>query len=331
MINTALQLHDSIFAIDTLETAPTRDGYGRGVVEAAKRDERIMVLCADLTESTRNHWFAQTFPKRFIEMGIAEQNLAAVGAGLATYGKIPFIASYAAFSPGRNWEQIRTTAALNHVPVKVIGAHAGLSVGPDGATHQALEDIALMRVMPHMVVVVPADVHEARKATLALAKDDINPGYLRLAREKSPVFTTEKTPFEIGKAQVYRDHDHVEVALIACGALVHSAMLVADALSKQGIEAMVINNHTIKPLDEATIIEAAKRTNAVVTIEEHQIAGGLGSAVAETLSKHHPTRQAFIGIADRFGQSGAPSKLYEAYGLDVASIQRTVLQFLKKA
>ncbi|OGN29862.1 MAG: transketolase [Candidatus Yanofskybacteria bacterium RIFCSPLOWO2_01_FULL_49_25] len=296
---------------------PTRDGYGTGVVEAGEKDERIMVLCADLTESTRSEEFAKRFPERFVEMGVAEQNMATVAAGLANYGKIPFIASYAAFSPGRNWEQIRTTATLNNVPVKVVGAHAGISVGPDGATHQMLEDIALMRVMPRMTVVVPCDAIEARKATLAIAQLP-GPAYLRIGREKSPVFTTEETPFQIGKAEIYREGE--DVAIIGCGILLHNALMAAEELSKDGIEAMVINNHTIKPMDEATIVAAAGKCGAVVTVEEHQVMGGMGSAVAEVLARNCPVPQEFIGIKDRFGESGRASELIEAFGLGTNAI-----------
>ncbi|MFH1769523.1 MAG: transketolase family protein [Parcubacteria group bacterium] len=328
MINSNAKLAIGVFGKETPEFIPIRDGYGKGVVEAGQKDERIVVLCADLTESTRSHWFKEQFPERFIEMGVAEQNLATVGAGLAGYGKIPFIASYATFSPGRNWEQIRTTACLNDLPVKVVGAHAGVSVGPDGATHQALEDIALMRVLPGMTVVIPCDAIETHKATLALAHDDKHPGYLRLAREKSPVITTQDTPFEIGKAEIFREGD--DVTLIACGPLVYNALVAAEELSKENINATVINNHTIKPLDEQTIIDSAKKTGAVVTIEEHQIAGGLGSAIAELLSQHQPTPQEFIGMKDTFGESGTPEELYKHFGLDSESIKEAVKKVLSR-
>ncbi len=299
------------------EMIATRQGYGKGVVEAGKLDERVVVLCADLTESTNSHWFAEAFPNRFVQMGVAEQNMATVAAGMANYGKIPFIASYAAFSPGRNYEQIRTTICINNVPVKIVGAHAGISVGPDGATHQMLEDIAMMRTLPNMTVVVPCDAIEARKATLAIAKLP-TPAYIRVGREKSPVFTTEDTPFEIGKALMFRDG--IDVAIIGCGILVYHALQAAQELAKDGIDAMVINSHTIKPLDNETIISAAKQCGAIVSVEEHQVAGGLGSAIAECLAKNYPVPQEFIGVQDRFGESGKASELIEHFGLGTASI-----------
>ncbi|MEK7506815.1 MAG: transketolase C-terminal domain-containing protein, partial [Patescibacteria group bacterium] len=267
------------------ELKPTRDGYGLGLVEAGEKDERVVVLCADLSESTRSQWFKDKFPDRFIQMGVAEQNMATVAAGLANYGKIPFISSYAAFSPGRNWEQIRTTIALNNVPVKIGGAHAVISVGPDGATHQQLEDIAIMRTMPNMVVLVPCDAIEAQKATMAAAFNN-KPTYIRFGREKSPVFTTVETPFEIGRAEIFREGK--DVSIITCGMLLYNALVAAEKLAQEGIDCEVINFHTIKPLDEKTITTSAKKTGAVVSVEEHQITGGLGSAVAECLARNYP-------------------------------------------
>lgn len=314
------------------EMVPTRDGYGRGVVEAGEKDERVVVLCADLTESTRSHWFAEKFPDRFIEIGVAEQNLALVASGMANYGKIPFISSYAVFSPGRNNEQIRTNISLNNVPAKIVGAHAGISVGPDGATHQALEDIALMRVQPNMVVVVPCDVIEAQKATCSIAFNG-KPSYLRIGREKSPVFTTKETPFEIGRAEIFRRSASGNsrsrpsgntCAIIGCGMLLYNALLAAEELSKEGIECMVVNSHTVKPLDEKTIVEAAKKCGAVVSVEEHQVNGGLGSAVAEVLSRNHPTPQEYIGVQNRFGESGEADELIKHFGMDVESIKNAV-------
>ncbi len=309
------------------EKAPTRDGYGKGLVEAGEKDSRVVVLCADLTESTRSHWFAEKFPERFIQVGVAEQNMATLAAGLANYGKIPFISSYATFSPGRNNEQIRTTVSLNNVPVKVCGAHAGISVGPDGATHQALEDIALMRVQPRMTVVVPCDAVEAQKATVAIASYP-GPGYIRVGREKSWVFTTEKTPFEIGKAVLLRDGK--DAAIIGCGMLLYNALLAAEELSKEGIEVMVINSHTVKPIDSEAVVSAAKKTGAVVSVEEHQVSGGLGSAVAEVLAKNYPVPQEFIGIQDRFGESGDPFELVEAFGMGVSSIKEAIKRVIKR-
>ena len=309
--------------------APTRDGLGKGMVEVGKTDPRIVAVCADLAESTRIEWFKKEFPDRYIEVGVAEQNLAAVASGLANYGKIPFIASYASFSPGRNNEQIRTTIALNKVPVKIAGCHAGISVGPDGATHQALEDIGLMRMLPNMTVVVPADAEEARKATIAAAAWD-GPVYLRFARSGSPVFTTPETPFQIGKAEIVWESTEAQVALIACGSLLHTALVAAKRLQEEGIGTVVINNHTIKPLDTATIIDAAKRCNALVTIEEHQIAGGMGSAIAEMLSRTYPVPIEFVGMHDQFGQSGEPEELLKYYKMDSESITGAVKEVIKR-
>lgn len=334
MLNVSAKLSSNLLDKSKLEMVPTRDGYGKGLVDAGQIDERVVVLCADLTISTRSHWFAEKFPKRFIEMGVAEQNMALVASGMANYGKIPFISSYAVFSPGRNNEQIRTNIGINNVPVKIGGAHAGISVGPDGATHQALEDIALMRVQPRMVVLVPCDAMEARKATFAAAFNG-QPTYVRFGREKSPVFTTEKTPFEIGRAEIFRGPSinsgrAGDAAIIGCGMLLYNALVAAEELSKEGIEVMVINSHTVKPLDEKTIIEAAKKTGAVVSVEEHQINGGLGSAIAELLSKNYPVPQEFIGVNDRFGESGEPWELVEAFGMGVSNIKDAVKRVLER-
>lgn len=327
MFNKDAKLVENLLNKEKLEMIPTRDGFGKGLVEAGEKDERVVALCADLTDSTRTHWFKEKFPERFIEIGVAEQNLATIASGMANYGKIPFITSYAVFSPGRNNEQIRTTASLANLPVKIGGAHAGISVGPDGATHQALEDVTLMRVQPRMTVLVPCDAIEAQKATIAAA---FHPGpvYIRFGREKSPVFTTEETPFQIGKAEIYRSGD--DVAIIGSGMLLHNALLAAEELSKDGIEAMVVNNHTIKPIDSKTIIEAAKKTNAVVTVEEHQIMGGAGSAVAEVLAQNYPVPIEFIGMNDRFGESGKPEELIEAFGMGVNSIKEAAQRAIKR-
>lgn len=297
---------------------PTRNGFGKGLVELGESDPRVVALCADLAESTRMHWFREAYPERYIELGVAEQNLAVVGAGMAAAGKIPFVSSYAAFSPGRNWEQIRTTICLNNMPVNIVGSHAGVSVGADGATHQALEDIALMRTLPNMTVLVPADGIETRKATIAAAAHD-GPVYIRLAREKAPVFTTEDTPFEIGKASVLWKSGTPEVAVIACGDMVYQALQAAHELEGQ-IGVTVINCATIKPLDKATILRECAEAGAVVTVEEHQVTGGLGGAIAELLAAEAPAPIEFVGISDRFGQSGTKKELYPEYGLDVGSI-----------
>lgn len=308
---------------------PTRQGYGEGLVKAGDNNERVVVLCADLTESTKSILFKEKFPERFIECGVAEQGMATIAAGMANYGKIPFISSYACFSPGRNWEQIRTTIALNDVPVKIAGAHAGVSVGPDGATHQMLEDIALMRAMPNMIVVAPADSIEAKKATIEIAKNG-KPSYVRFTREKSPVFTTEKTPFKIGRAETLWETKDPKVTIIACGPLVYEALLAAKELEKSKIEVLVIDSHTIKPLDERTIIRAAKTTGAVVTVEEHQITGGLGGAVAETLARNFPVPIEFIGMPDHFGESGAPDELLEKYGMKAKNIVQAIKKVISR-
>ncbi len=328
MLNPKQKLSPKIFKKD-IEMQPTRQGYGEGLVAAGEKDERVVVLCADLTESTKSILFKEKFPERFIEVGVAEQGMATIAAGMANYGKIPFISSYACFSPGRNWEQIRTTIALNDVPVKIAGAHAGVSVGPDGATHQMLEDIALMRAMPNMIVVYPADSIEAKKATIEAAKNG-KPTYLRFAREKSPVFTTVETPFKIGKAEVIWESKDPQVAIIACGPLVYETLLAAKDLAKSKIECLVINSHTIKPLDEQTIIKAAKITGAVVTVEEHQITGGLGGAVAESLSRNHPTPIEFIGMPNHFGESGKPEELLEKYGMKSHHIVDAAKRVIKR-
>lgn len=326
MIRTDAKLITDLFG-QGIEERPTRDGYGDGVVEAAIRDERIVVLCADLTESTRNLAFHERFPDRFIQVGVQEQLLAALSAGMALAGKVPFITSYAMFCPGRAWEQVRTNICLNNANVKIIGSHAGVSVGPDGATHQAIEDIAITRCIPNLTVIAPCDAVEAEKATMAIATH-IGPCYLRLAREKTPVFTTSGTPFEIGKATILRDGK--DVAIIACGSLVWNALKAAEELAKKGVDAMVINSHTIKPLDEKTIIAAAKKCGAVVTVEEHQIHGGLGSAVAECLSQSLPVPQEFIGVHDRFGESGAPKELIEHFGMGVSHIVAAAKKVIKR-
>ena len=328
MINKNLKLSDHLFD-SSVEKKPTRDGFGTGTVEAGKENPNVVVLCADLAESTRAEWFQKEFPERFIEVGVAEQNLAALAAGFAAAGKVPFIASYAAFSPGRNYEQIRTTAALNHMPVKIAGMHAGVSVGPDGATHQMLEDVGLMRMLPGMTVIVPADAEEARKAVAAAAKTP-GPVYLRFGRSNVPVFTTPETPFEIGKANVLWESEKPQVALLATGSMAYNALVAARSLEADGIGSVVVNVHTVKPLDTETIIAAAKRTGHVVTIEEHQVAGGFGSVVAECLGEAFPVPMLRLGIRDTFGQSGEPDELIHYYKLDGVGIAGQTRRFLGK-
>ncbi len=303
-----------------------RDGFGEGLVIAGEKDKNVVALSADLTKSTRVHLFAEKFPERYIQVGVAEQALVTIASGMAAYGKIPFAASYAIFSPGRTWEQIRTTVALNNVPVKIVGVHGGLGSGPYGATHQSLEDIAIMRALPNMIVVCPADAIEAKKATIEIAKNT-KPTYLRLERPETPVFTTENSPFKIGRAEILWESKDPMVAIIGCGSLVHEALLAAKVLEKKGIDVLVINSHTIKPMDERTIIRAAKTCGAMVTVEEHQVAGGLGSAVAEVLAKNFPVPMEFIGIQDSFGESGAYEELLKKYGLTL----KDIIEAAKKA
>ncbi|MHB8140570.1 MAG: transketolase family protein [Vulcanimicrobiaceae bacterium] len=324
---TAMHLVDYTNAA-ALESVPTRNGFGQGLVEAGKRDRNVVAICADLSESTRMLAFKEACPEQYIEIGVAEQLLVAMAGGLAAVGKIPFIASYAMFNPGRSWEQVRTIMCLNETNVKIAGAHAGVSVGPDGATHQAIEDIAIMRVIPHMTVVVPCDAVQTKKATLALAAM-FGPAYLRFAREKSAVVTTEETPFEIGKAQVFREGG--DVAIIACGILVYNALMAAAELAKEdGIECRVVNNHTVKPMDEPAIVAAAQMCRAVVTVEEHQVHGGMGSRVAEILAQRYPVPIEFVGVDDRFGESGEPTELIEHYGMGTAAIKAAVRRALSR-
>ncbi len=310
-----------------IKMVPTRNGYGEGLVEAGKRNPNVVVLCCDLTESTRSSYFKEVYPDRFVQLGIYEQGMAAIAAGMALAGKVPFISSYAAFSPGRNYEQIRTCAALSETNVKIAGAHAGVSVGPDGATHQMIEDIALMRVLPNMTVLVPCDSVETKKATIAAAKIK-GPVYVRFAREKTPVFTTGSTPFKVGKAEVFRKGK--DVSIVACGPLVYEALKAAEELKKDKINARVINCHTIKPIDKQILVKAARETGAIVTVEEHQIAGGLGSAVAEVLSESRPVPIERVGIKDRFGESGPPEKLLNHFGLTAPHIVKAVQRVIKK-
>ncbi len=303
-----------------------RDGYGAGLKEAGEQNKNVVALCADLTESTRTNIFAEAFPERFVQVGIAEQNMASVASGMAACGKIPFIASYAMFSPGRSWEQVRTTIAYNNVNVKIIGAHAGVSVGPDGATHQAIEDIALMRVIPNMVVIAPCDVHEARKAVLKAAEYE-GPVYIRIARDPSPVVTTPDSPFEIGKAYTFFHKDSVHtktVGIITTGILAHNALVAAKQLNEEGIGVSVLHMPTIKPLDTQALTMFGEAHDVIVTLEEHQVAGGLGGAISEYYSEHLPKRVVKLGVHDQFGQSGTPDELLKHYGMDSETIVKTI-------
>lgn len=327
-LNPKQKLNPHLFDAE-VEQAPIRNGFGTGLAKAGEEDKEVVVLCADLTESARAEAFFKKFPERFVQIGVAEQNLASVASGMAAMGKIPFITSYAMFSPGRNWEQIRTTICYNDRPVKVAGSHAGVSVGPDGGTHQALEDIAITRAIPNMMVVVPCDAVEAEKATVAAAKTSM-PTYIRLAREKTPVITTPETPFELGKANIFWTSKEPQVTIIVCGGLTHNALLAAKKLQEEGVETEVVNLHTVKPLDTKTILASVKKSNAVVTVEEHQMMGGMGSAVAEFLSSTYPVPQEFIAVHDAFGQSGTPEQLIKHYKLDAPSIIKAVQKVIKR-
>lgn len=326
MLNPELKLNPKIFN-DDVEQVPIRNGFGEGLLKAGEIDKNIVALCADLTESTKMDKFAEKFPERYVEIGVAEQNLASVASGMAAMGKIPFISSYAMFSPGRNWEQIRTTICYNDRPVKIAGSHAGISVGPDGGTHQAIEDIAITRIIPNMDVISPCDSLEAKRATLLIAKTK-TPTYLRLAREKTPLLTTEETPFEIGKSQVFwiPEHGLAEIGIIATGSLVYRAILAAKALEVEGVKTKVLNLATIKPIDKDAIIALAKETKKIITVEEHQIAGGMGSAVAEVLAQNFPVPIEFIGVRDVFGQSGTQNELIEHYNLGKDTIINAALK-----
>lgn len=322
-----LHLVEDILAKDII-LEPIRKGFGKGLLEAGRRDENVVAACADLTDSTQISLFAKEFPERFVEVGVAEQNLVTVGSGLAAQGKIPFVSSYAAFSPGRNWEQIRTTICLNERPVKIIGSHAGLYTGTDGATHQMLEDITLMRALPNMIVLAPGDSLEAERATIAIAADKTRPAYMRLAREATPVFTTGDTPFEIGKAYVFAHGD--DLTIISTGAMTYQALVAAEKLFKSGIDAEVVHVPTIKPLDSRTILESVRKTRAVITVEEGQVNGGLGGAVAELLSEELPTIMKRMGMKDRFGESGKPEELLEHFGLTARHIALTAHEVINK-
>jgi len=330
MLNPNLKLNPKIFNED-VEQVPIRKGFGQGLLLAGEQDSNVVALCADLTESTQMIFFKEKFPERFIEIGVAEQNLVTIASGMAAMGKIPFCSSYAMFSPGRNWEQIRTTIAYNDRPVKIVGSHAGISVGPDGGTHQALEDIALMRVMPNMDVLSPCDAIEAKKMTLLLTNTG-KPAYIRLVREKTPIITTEETPMQIGKAEIYwmPDVGLAQVGIIVTGGLFYRALLAAKELEVEGIKTKVMNLSSIKPIDVEAIVTLAKETKALVTVEEHQVAGGMGSVIAEVLVKNYPTPIEFIGVQDKFGQSGTPDELVEHYGMGKESIKEAVRKVLAR-
>jgi len=299
------------------EMKKTREGFGRGLTHLGQRNEDVVVLVGDLTDSTMVSFFAEEFPTRFIQVGIAEQNMMTVAAGLSLVGKIPFLSTYGAFASCRALDQIRVTLCYGNLNVKIGGAHGGISVGPDGATHQAMEEISIMRAMPNMRMIVPTDFHEARKATIAAA-GVFGPVYIRFGRENVPVVTEADTPFELGKGAMYRDGG--DLTIIACGVMVYEALVAHEELKKEGIEARVINMHTLKPLDEDLIEKAATETGAFVTAEEHQIHGGLGGAVAESAARRHPVPVEMVAMDDRFGQSGKPDELMAAFGLKSVNI-----------
>lgn len=326
MLNQQQKLNTKI-GHDDIEQTPSRNGFGEGLLHLGEHNKDVVALTADLAESTRVLEFAKKYPERFLECGVAEQNMMGVAAGMALAGKTPFVASYATFSPGRAWDQLRVSVAYSNANVKVAGHHTGLSVGPDGATHQALEDIAIVRTIPNMTVVVPVDSIEARKATIALG-GTAGPAYIRLGREKTPVMTTEESPFAVGKASVLKEGS--DVALIGSGPILYSALQAALDLEKQGMNVLVINNHTIKPIDLETIVWAAKLTGAVVTLEEHQVMGGAGSAVAEVLAQNYPVPIEMIGMQDSFGESGEPAQLLKKFGMDTEAIKEAIKKVLTR-
>jgi transketolase len=329
MLNQELKLNSKLFESD-VERVSTRVGFGEGLVIAGDQDKNVVALCADLNQSLQMHLFGKKYPERFVQIGVAEQNLVTVASGMAAMGKIPFAASFAVFNPGRNWEQIRTTIALNDRPVKIVGSHVGVSVGQDGGTHQALEDLALMRVLPNMIVLSPCDAIEAKKATIAAAKIN-KPVYLRLTRGDTPILTTEDTPFEIGKAQmIFSPPMTPQVGIIATGPILHSAILAAQKMAERGVAVKVLNISSIRPLDFEAVINLAKEAGAVVSVEEHQVVGGLGSAIAEVLVQNHPVPMELIGVHDKFGESGKPEELLEKYGMSVESIESAIERVIKR-
>ncbi len=328
MLSPDLKLNQNIFE-ETVETKATRDGYGEGLLYLGETNPNVVVLTGDLSESTRCEDFAKKFPERFFECGVAEQNMAAIAAGLGISGKIPFISSYATFSPGKNWETIRTTIIYNNSNVKIAGHHSGIMTGPDGATHQATEDIAITRCWPNIKVFVPCDAIEAKKATIK-ASEIIGPVYLRFSRDKTPIITTQETPFEIGKIQTFWTSNNPTAAIFATGYMLYYALLAAKELEQEGINILAANAAAIKPLDEKTILELAQKTKAIVTVEDHQVAGGLGGAISEFLARTIPTPMEFVGLNDTFAESGSPKDLIEKYGLGKETIKNAVKKVIKR-
>lgn len=316
-----------MLAAKPYSTKPTRDGFGEGIIDLAKRDENVVVLDADVAKSTRTEWFKKQFPERFFDMGISEQDLLGTAAGLSLGGKIPFVTTYGVFVTGRAWDQIRNSICYPELNVKIAGAHGGITVGPDGATHQALEEIAIMRVLPNMTVLVPCDAIETYKAIVAAASIQ-GPVFIRFGREAVPTITTPETPFTVGKAETFREG--TDLTIIACGLMVHASLEAAELLAKEGISARVVNLHTVKPIDRDAIVRAAKETGAILTVEEHQIQGGMGSAVAEVLVETCPVPMERVGIRDTFGESGDPEELLLKYGLHPAAIADAAKGLLKR-
>ncbi len=328
MLNPKLHLNPHIFDKD-VEQVPTRNGFGEALVELGKRNPNVVVLSADLTESTRCEAFAKQFPDRFVEIGVAEQNMAAVAAGLGVTGKCVFIASYATFNPGKNWETIRTTAVYNRANVKIAGHHAGIVTGPDGATHQATEDIAIMRCLPDINVLSPCDSIESAKATIASAATDM-PVYIRFTRDKTPVITTDKTPFVPGKINEYWLAEAPQATIFATGYMLFYALVAAKQLQDHGIEVNVANVATVKPLDVKSVLDITKQSQAVVTVEDHQVMGGLGGTIAEALALHNPMPMEFIGLQNTFAESGTPDQIRAKYHMDTPDIVKAVKKVIER-
>ncbi|HWY79837.1 MAG TPA: transketolase C-terminal domain-containing protein [Candidatus Sulfotelmatobacter sp.] len=328
MLNPNLKLNQKLFDKD-VEVEPTRAGFGTGLLHLGEVNPNVVALSADLTESTQVNKFAEKFPERFFEIGVAEQNMAAVAAGLATSGKVAFISSYATFSPGKNWETIRTTAVYNEANVKIAGHHSGIMTGPDGATHQATEDIAITRCWPKMHVYVPCDSIEAKKATIASA-NITTAVYLRYTRDKTPIITTDETPFIVGKVQPFWINENPKVTIFATGYMLYYALLAAKELEEEKLPVLVVNVATIKPLEQEGILEATRISQAVVTVEDHQVEGGMGSTIAELLAKTTPLPIEFIGLQDTFAESGRPIELIEKYGLGTKSIKEAVKRVIRR-
>lgn len=328
MLNPYLKLNEHLFDSD-VEARPTRDGFGKGIVALGEKNPNVVVLSADLKESTRCDEFAKKFPERFIECGVAEQNMAAIAAGLGISGKTAFISSYATFSPGKNWETIRTTIIYNQANVKIAGHHAGIMTGPDGATHQATEDIAIMRALPGLEIYVPCDAVEAAKATVK-AGEIATPVYLRYTRDKTPIITTEETPFTPGKIQTFWLSENPKAAIFATGYMLYYALLAAAELEKEGIGTLVANVATIKPLDIETILSLGEKTNAFVSAEDHQVMGGMGSAIAEAAMQNMPIPMEFVGLQNTFAESGKPAELLKKYNMDKDAIKKAVKKVIER-